>query len=138
MTSCMNCGHLKKDHIYEEGACRPGYICPSHCEKYISHMEPRELYILIDNETKGILRCEKTPARFVFDPKKDEEILFREVLPNEPDYKALAQELVKGIEPLIKVWLEFGGVKSVGCYIDKGRFINLHEALDKARKAGIE
>jgi hypothetical protein len=25
------CGHAKKDHIYEEGACRPGFACPCNC-----------------------------------------------------------------------------------------------------------
>lgn len=30
---CM-CGHEKRDHIYEDGACRPGYICQSRCGKY--------------------------------------------------------------------------------------------------------
>ncbi len=34
MTSCI-CGHPKADHVYEEGACRPGFECP--CREY----EPR-------------------------------------------------------------------------------------------------
>lgn len=28
------CGHAQEDHIYEEGACRPGFECPDKCEKY--------------------------------------------------------------------------------------------------------
>jgi hypothetical protein len=28
--TCL-CGHAKKDHIYEEGACRPGFACPCNC-----------------------------------------------------------------------------------------------------------
>lgn len=31
---CLTCGHSKADHIYEEGACRPGYLCP--CQKFVS------------------------------------------------------------------------------------------------------
>lgn len=34
MRTCV-CGHSKKDHIYEEGACRPGFVCDRHCKKYI-------------------------------------------------------------------------------------------------------
>lgn len=26
------CGHSKEDHIYHEGACRPGFSCP--CQKF--------------------------------------------------------------------------------------------------------
>lgn len=32
-TTCA-CGHSKRDHIYEEGACRPGYVCGAGCERY--------------------------------------------------------------------------------------------------------
>lgn len=28
------CGHTKAQHIYEEGACRPGYQCACYCEKF--------------------------------------------------------------------------------------------------------
>lgn len=28
------CGHAKKDHIYHEGACRPGFVCPEECEYF--------------------------------------------------------------------------------------------------------
>jgi hypothetical protein len=30
-TTCV-CGHLKSTHIYEEGACRPGFVCE--CEGF--------------------------------------------------------------------------------------------------------
>lgn len=36
--SC-ECGHSKKQHIYEEGACRSGEICPFQCKKY------KEVYV---------------------------------------------------------------------------------------------
>lgn len=29
-----DCGHAKHDHIYEEGACRPGFLCANECLKY--------------------------------------------------------------------------------------------------------
>ena len=29
------CGHKRRDHIYEEGACRPGFVCPSECPRYV-------------------------------------------------------------------------------------------------------
>lgn len=32
-TMCANCGHEKAAHIYEEGACRPGYPC--FCASYM-------------------------------------------------------------------------------------------------------
>lgn len=28
------CGHSQSDHIYDEDACRPGFICSQHCEKF--------------------------------------------------------------------------------------------------------
>lgn len=28
------CGHSKSAHIYEEGACRPGFQCETSCEKF--------------------------------------------------------------------------------------------------------
>lgn len=34
---CFTCGHIKQNHIYEEGSCRPGYECASECKKFISH-----------------------------------------------------------------------------------------------------
>ena len=31
---CRTCGHRRRDHIYEEGACRPGYPCARSCGAY--------------------------------------------------------------------------------------------------------
>lgn len=28
------CGHQKRDHIYHEGACRPGFECVQRCDKF--------------------------------------------------------------------------------------------------------
>lgn len=38
------CGHDKKDHIYEEGSCRPGFICEHCCNVFTPE-------ILIKSET---------------------------------------------------------------------------------------
>lgn len=35
MKLCKTCNHPKKDHIYEEGDCRPGFICEFMCEKFV-------------------------------------------------------------------------------------------------------
>lgn len=29
------CGHERIQHIYEEGACRPGFVCEKKCEQFI-------------------------------------------------------------------------------------------------------
>jgi hypothetical protein len=31
----MTCGHDKSQHIYHEGACRPGFVCSFGCEKFV-------------------------------------------------------------------------------------------------------
>ena len=38
---CANCGHNRSEHIYENGACRPGYVCFSRCNKFAD--DPHEL-----------------------------------------------------------------------------------------------
>lgn len=35
LNPCKTCGHDQKLHIYLEGACRPGFLCPSLCEEFI-------------------------------------------------------------------------------------------------------
>lgn len=35
---CNGCGHAKRQHIYEEGACRPGFVCP--CPEYRVRIDP--------------------------------------------------------------------------------------------------
>lgn len=37
------CGHMRKHHIYCEGACRPGSVCQDECEKFV-HFEETETY----------------------------------------------------------------------------------------------
>jgi hypothetical protein len=32
--STCACGHAQIDHIYEEGACRPGFVCEAGCTLY--------------------------------------------------------------------------------------------------------
>lgn len=36
--ACYGCGHPKRAHIYEEGACRPGFVCP--CPVYVESPPP--------------------------------------------------------------------------------------------------
>lgn len=36
---CEACAHLRSDHIYNEGACRPGFVCQSACEHFVSGNE---------------------------------------------------------------------------------------------------
>ena len=38
---CM-CGHGRSDHIYEEGACRPGFVCPDGCLTFTAPTPPIE------------------------------------------------------------------------------------------------
>ncbi len=32
---CGRCGHARYQHIYCEGACRPGFECEAHCDKFV-------------------------------------------------------------------------------------------------------
>lgn len=32
--SLCRCGHARIDHIYEEGPCRPGFVCAKKCESF--------------------------------------------------------------------------------------------------------
>lgn len=34
MNKCKTCGHDIHSHIYEEGACRPGFLCEASCKKF--------------------------------------------------------------------------------------------------------
>jgi hypothetical protein len=36
MNLCAACYHRADQHIYEEGACRPGHVCPDGCEQFVS------------------------------------------------------------------------------------------------------
>jgi len=35
LRKCLTCGHEKNQHLYDDGPCRPGFICPSKCELYV-------------------------------------------------------------------------------------------------------
>lgn len=35
MAETCVCKHAKSDHIYEGGACRPGFVCPTGCTEYV-------------------------------------------------------------------------------------------------------
>jgi hypothetical protein len=32
---CAKCGHDKTHHIYNEGPCRPGFVCEKDCEAFV-------------------------------------------------------------------------------------------------------
>jgi hypothetical protein len=34
------CGHLKRDHVYQEGSCRPGFICEADCRSFTTTPTP--------------------------------------------------------------------------------------------------
>lgn len=38
-----HCGHKKRSHIYEEGACRPGFECEGKCERFkpVTQKDPK-------------------------------------------------------------------------------------------------
>ena len=31
---CTTCGHERRQHVYEEGACRPGFVCKERCDRF--------------------------------------------------------------------------------------------------------
>lgn len=31
---CATCGHERRAHIYDEGACRPGFVCEERCDRF--------------------------------------------------------------------------------------------------------
>jgi len=33
---CVNCGHRANQHIYDDGPCRPGWVCESNCELFVA------------------------------------------------------------------------------------------------------
>ena len=45
MSKC-ECGHAKSDHIHEEGACRPGFVCPSGCHAFATAVPPAFMHPL--------------------------------------------------------------------------------------------
>jgi len=55
-SNCANCGHDRADHIYEEGACRPGFICQRECDKFVSAIQkPDTVTITISREAARAL-----------------------------------------------------------------------------------
>lgn len=58
---CLTCGHGKRSHIYEEGACRPGFTCAALCEKFESQpkaVDESELFAHENHIDKCILYTE--------------------------------------------------------------------------------
>ena len=33
-TDICQCGHMKIDHVYLDGNCRPGFVCEGDCKKF--------------------------------------------------------------------------------------------------------
>jgi len=55
-SNCANCGHDRADHIYEEGACRPGFICQRECDKFVSAIQkPDTVTITISRKDANLL-----------------------------------------------------------------------------------
>lgn len=59
------CGHVRTAHIYSEGSCRPGHICPTNCRKFVpakgiqlkaEYLCPNCLYTF-DGRTEVCGRC---------------------------------------------------------------------------------
>lgn len=44
MSVCI-CGHDETDHIYHEGACRPGFVCEEECERYERYVPSVEVKV---------------------------------------------------------------------------------------------
>ena len=36
---CTRCAHERKDHIYDEGPCRPGFVCEAKCGAFQGAVE---------------------------------------------------------------------------------------------------
>lgn len=34
--TCVTCGHGKREHLYYEGACYPGFVCEKACQHYLA------------------------------------------------------------------------------------------------------
>lgn len=71
------CGHLKTQHIYEEGACRPGFICAFRCEQFrppntrlsgvsrVAHIGKLGLYVMKNrNEPRTEISVESMATLF--------------------------------------------------------------------------
>jgi hypothetical protein len=47
MSEKCRCGHYKTAHIYEEGACRPGFVCEAGCDMYVPvKAEPKVIEVM--------------------------------------------------------------------------------------------
>lgn len=99
LNPCMTCGHDKRLHIYEEGACRPGFICGDSCEKFESGSTkqnvPRDFWLIENQFAPGNFIVNST-----FHPGKyaHQYVHAREVDPNQPNWEKLARDLAEALE----------------------------------------
>lgn len=96
------CGHNKSDHIYEEGACRPGFVCE--CKQYSSNANdeqeefPQDIY-------------DYKPESVWFEEYEYGAIDFEEVSPEQTDTHSvqyISADTVEArvIEAVAKTWEE--------------------------------
>jgi hypothetical protein len=50
--TCLTCGHEQWSHIYDVGACRPGFVCESRCEEFNDGKAKCEHIDFFDNSFK--------------------------------------------------------------------------------------
>lgn len=91
--SCVTCGHPKSAHIYEEGACRPGFACS--CHHYVPQKDPGDI-----THHKGMNPLNlKISPRTAFYEARDKEKLIQAGLPT--GFEALSVGHEKGQFALI-------------------------------------
>lgn len=61
------CGHKKAHHIYETGACRPGFACSAACSEYTVQVGPRPTVANVSNTptTETKLSAERLAEEYV-------------------------------------------------------------------------
>lgn len=61
--TCKTCGHTKSQHIYEEGACRPGFVCA--CDKFLPPTPPDTALACLDEGERelvaDLVACDADP-----------------------------------------------------------------------------
>ncbi len=68
---CVKCGHERQHHIYNEGACRPGFVCEARCP-WFEEPNPKKpvVEILLDiHDDEVTLRCGCTYKRIDIEPR---------------------------------------------------------------------
>lgn len=63
---CLTCGQGKRSHIYEEGACRPGFTCAALCEKFESQPKAVDESELRKKAINEFIQIRKEPCLLCF------------------------------------------------------------------------